>query len=206
MRKPHNTFVVLFLMFILTSCGGRMKTVQNEFLGTIPSIEKHYVELLKKKEQELKECKDMQKAFAMSKEIDELKEEWKVKIEEAFSAGFDVASIPFKPLENMPFVVEKASIDNASRGNLTVLFSIKLNEDVTNQWGNIEHTIILYFKAVDKDGNDIPDSKTVAVNLERLELKAGAQFGITGTWQSKAIINMENFASIVQITKEEYEK
>lgn len=70
----------------------------------------------------------------------------------------------------------------------------------------MEGTLLIYFVATDKDGNPIENTKTVAANMGREKMTAGTQVDLTGVWKSKAIRNLENFASIRQITKEEYEK
>ncbi len=65
--------------------------------------------------------------------------------------------------------------------------------------------MIIYFKALDKDGKEIEESTTVAVVFNREEMKAGKSIEASATWQSKAIQNMENFAKIQIINKEEYD-
>ncbi len=183
-----------------------MKTQKNEFLGEIPSIEKYYKEKVEKKEKELKESKDINKAFKLSKEVDELKDEWNLKIEEAFKAGLPQSELKFEPLANVKYTVEKVEVTGAGKGSIQLKFKAKLNEDLKNEWGNFETFLFVYFKGLDKDGKEIEGSKTVAASVGRPEMKAGSQVELTGTWQTKAIINMEQFAAVKEITKEEYEK
>jgi len=205
-KLPQLLISAIIAVFIISSCGGGAKTIKNEFLGEIPSLEKIYREKLEKKEQELKESKDLNKAFKLSKEVDEVKEEWKQKVEEAFKAGLPSETLPFEPLKNTHYSVDRVTVTSASRGNMSLTFNITVNEDVKNQWGIVEKSLFIYYKAVDKDGNDIENSKTVAVNFGREDMTAGKKAELNGTWQSKAIANMEHFAAVKEITKEEYEK
>lgn len=207
MNLKIRTSILLFVgCLIASSCGGGMKTVKNEFLGEIPSIEKHYAEKVAKKEKDLKECKDMQKAFKLSKEVDLLKDEWKLKIEESFKAGLPAKSLPFESMGNKAYSVDMVTVSSATKGNLSLKFAVTIKEDLKNEWDITVKDLFIYFKAVDKAGNDIEGSKTVAVNMGRTEMKAGATAELSGVWQSKAIINMEQFAAVKEITKEEYEK
>lgn len=203
-----NYFIISAVIsaFLLTSCGGGMKTIKNEFLGEIPSIEKHYAEKTAEKEKELKESKDINKAFKLSKEVDELKEEWKTKVEEAFKAGLPVKSLPFESMGSKAYSVDMVTVASATKSNISLKFSVTVLEDLKNEWDITVKDLFIYFKAVDKSGNDIEGSKTVAVNFGRIEMKAGTKAELTGTWQSKAIINMEQFAAVKEITKDEYEK
>ncbi len=207
MKKSINSILIVCLFGVLFSaCGGGMKTVNNEFLGTIPSIEKHYSEKLEKMEQDLKECKDMQKAYKISKEIDLLKDEWKQKTEDAFKAGLPAKSLPFESIGNEAYNVDMVTVNSITKGNISLKFTVSILEDLKNEWDITVKDLFIYFKAVDKAGNDIEGSKTVAVNMGRTEMKAGTIAELSGVWQSKAIINMEQFAAVKEITKEEYEK
>jgi hypothetical protein len=207
MKKHLQTIIWMIVAGIFViSCGKGMKTVKNEFLGEIPSIEKHYAEKVAKKEQDMKESKDIQKAFKLSKEVDELKEEWKQKIEEAFKAGLPAKSLPFEGLGNTSYSVDMVTVSSITKGNISLGFAVTIKEDLKNEWGITVKDLFIYFKAVDKAGNDIEGSKTVAVNMGRTEMIAGATAELSGVWQSKAIVNLENFATIKEITKEEYEK
>lgn len=207
MKKTTQLFIsAIIAVVVISSCGGGAKTIKNEFLGEIPSIEKNYMEKLDKKEQELKESKDLNKAFKISKEVDEVKEEWKQKVEEAFKAGLPSETLPFEPLKNTHYTVDRVTVTSASRGSMSLAFHVTINEDVKNEWDIVEKSLFIYFKAVDKDGNDIENSKTVAVNFTREDMTAGKKAELSGVWQSKAIANMEYFAAVKEITKEEYEK
>ena len=73
-----------------------------------------------------------------------------------------------------------------------------------NEYGGIERTLFVYYKAQDSEGNDIENSTTVATNFGRQDLTAGTTYEAFGSWQSKAVKNMEGFAKVVEITKEEY--
>lgn len=199
------TFV---LAFLFSNCGGSSisSSKKNEIFGEIPSLEKSYVEKVEKKEEELKNATDMDKAFKLSKEVDLLKEEWDNKIKEIFAAGLPSETVPFNATEKNLWEVEKVTVASASRGHMSMTFSVKILEDIKNQYGQVEGTLFIYFVATDKEGNPIENTKTVAANMGRERMTAGTQVDLTGVWKSKAIRNLENFASLQQITKEEYEK
>ena len=83
---------------------------------------------------------------------------------------------------------------------LNVIASVKAEKDLAQGQSDMA-----YFKAVDKDGKDIVRSKAV-LWIHRNGIKAGSQVEIQGGWGIKAVMNMENFAKIIFITKDEYDK
>jgi hypothetical protein len=205
--KHLKLIILLGLSSIyLSSCGGGSgQTVKNEFLGEIPSIEKNYSTKLQEKEKAIKECTDMDKAFKLDKETELLKEEWENKIQESLETNPLNKSLPFENLEDASFTVNEITVDNASKGNVTLKFSVNIDEDIKSEYGNLKKRLSVYFKALDKDGKDIEDSKTVAISFDREAMKAGKTITVSGTWQTKGLKNMENFAKVKIIPKEEYE-
>ena len=207
MKKNILTlFVSSLLAFLLVSCGNEPSNQNNEFLGEIPSIEKYYHTEMEAKEKEMEESTDMEESFALSKEIKLLKKELNTKVEEYAAANPLSKPLPFEALDGMPYTVNKVIVNKAQAGNLNIKFLITINEDMKNKYGGIEKSMFTYYKAVDSEGKEIPNSVTVATNFKRTPLEAGLEYEVFGSWQSDATMNMEDFAKIVQITKEEYDQ
>jgi hypothetical protein len=192
---------------LLIGCeNGGLKTTKNEYLGDIPSLEKGYYEKMEAKEKALKECTDMEKAFELAKEKDLLKEEWENKVKESFTNNPLTKPLPFEGSLGEGYSLKEIKVDNATRGNMNLKFVVQIENDMKNEYGGALKDIVVYFKAVDKEDKDIEGSTTVAVMMQRQELKAGMTVECTGTWQNKGLRNMENFAKIVIITKEAYDQ
>lgn len=207
MRKTFSFITAFAISIALVSCGGggaSMKT--NEFLGELPSLEKKYYSEIKEKEKKAEECTDMEEAFKLSKEAELLEKEKKQKIEEYIAANPLTKPVPFEALEGTRYTINGLVINKAQSGNLNLKLSMKINEDIKNEYGGIEKSLFIYYKAVDSRGIDIPDSKTVATNFKRIKLTTGTDYEAFGSWKSSEIMKMEDFAKVVEITKEEYDK
>lgn len=205
MKKSYLVLIACSVsMALFTACGGGSGT-SNEYLSDIPSLEKNYYGKMQEKEQALKECTDMEKAFELAKEKDLLKEEWDTKIKESFTTKPLTKALPFEGLDTKDFTINEIKVESATKGHMGLKFYITINEDMKDEYGNLKKDVIIYFKALDKDGKEIEESTTVAVVFNREEMKAGKNIEASATWQSKAIQNMENFAKIQIINKEEYD-
>ncbi|MBW7942857.1 MAG: hypothetical protein H3C64_10835 [Candidatus Kuenenia stuttgartiensis] len=192
MKKINLSVIACSLaVLFLSSCGGgSVKIVKNEFLGEVPSLEKGYYDKMQEKEKAIKECTDIKKSFKLSKEKDLLKDEWGAKIKESLTTNPLTKALPVESLAGVDYTINE----------------IKIDKDIKNEYGNFEKDLLVYFKALDKDGKDIEGSTTVAVVYKREEMKAGKTVEASGTWQTKGLKNMENFAKIKIITKDEYDK
>ncbi len=195
---------IVFLIVYLAGCGGS-KTTENEFLGKFPSLEKNFAEKIKAKQDAFDKAHDLNSALKLSKEIEELKEKKKNNIKEYLDANPLVKPLPLVALEGTPYTINQVVVNVASAGNLNIKFDIKIDQDIISQWGNVENTLFVYYKAVDKNGEDIANSKTVATNFGKSQLLAGSTYEAFGSWGAKVIGSLENFAKIVEITKEEYQ-
>jgi hypothetical protein len=198
--------VIITLLFFLQSCGGEASTVDNQYLGKLPSLEKDYYNQMEEKEKEIKECTDMEEAFTLTKEKKLLKEELQNSIEEYISANPISNSLPFQALSETQYTIKDVVVNKASAGNLNLKFLVTINEDMKNKYGGMEKTLFIYFKAQDSKGNDIPKTITVATNFKTQELKAGLEYEAFGTWQNKSTRNLEDFAKIIEIDRAEYDK
>ncbi len=193
-------------MFLLSNCGNMSSNKNNEYLGQLPSLEKEYAEKISEKEKALKESTDFEDSFKLSKELKILKDERKTKITEYAEANPLTKELPYEPLSGTAYSSKNVVVNKASAGNLNIKIALKINQDIKNKYGGLEKSLFVYYKAVDSKGNDIPKSKTVATNFSREPLVAGLDYEVSGSWTSKAIQNMDDFAKVVEITKEEYSK
>jgi hypothetical protein len=64
----------------------------------------------------------------------------------------------------------------------------------------------IYFKALDSQGNDIPHSLISATHTGREPLTAGTNWKINARWGREAIINLEDFANVVEVTEQKYQE
>jgi hypothetical protein len=192
------------LILLLTCCGGGMKISKNEFLGEIPSLQKYYSAKIDEKHKELKACTDMGKAFKLDKEEQLLKEEWDAKITESMKANPLTTPLPFEPLKDQPYTINKISVNNVNSMGFGIKISLKINTDIKFEYKDIW----VYYKAIDKDGKEIQGTKLQSLIRQELgkDLKTGTEVEATGCWTITAISDMENFAKIKFITKDEYDK
>jgi len=208
MKKSLQITAIMLISILFTNCGGSGSKIKtNEFLGKIPSLEKNYYNKVEAKEKDLKECTDFEKSFKLSKEVDLLKEEWKEKIKEEYKNNPLNKSLPFVIDFEPNFTINDIKIKEGNKGGMPISFTVTLNEDLKNEYGMYEKFFFIYFSAIDKSGNELEGSKTVAASsFGAGEMKAGLQFEVNGSWQTKAIINLEEFAKVRVMAKAEYEK
>lgn len=196
-------FATAFVIFCLASCGGS-NLVDNEFLGKFPSIEKNFTEKIRAKEVALDKAKDLASAFKLSQEIETLEEEKKNKIKEYLDGNPLSKPLPFLALEGSPYTINQVVVNNVSAGRLNIRFDLTIDQDIMSKWGYVDDTLFVYFKAVDKNGEEITDSKTVATNFGKSQLLAGSAYEAFGNWGSSVIGRLESFARVVEISREEY--
>ncbi len=195
-----NTWLLTLLF--LASCGasgGKMHT--NAYLGKWPSMEMHYHKEISAMKKELKECTDLEKAFKLDKELKQKKEEMEQEIDDYLSKNPIKEPLPFEPLHETPYTIGEIAVAKTQANSLKLDFPISIDQDIEGT-----NRLTLYFKALDQEGNDIEDSKSVAGSMGRPSLKAGSTFVISGYWQNKTLCNMEDFAKVVEISREEYNR
>ena len=81
---------------------------------------------------------------------------------------------------------------------------LKIIKDITPD----NKDLWIYYVAVDKDGKTIQGSKAQSLMNRMLEkeIKAGTEVEAHGSWNTEAISNMEDFAKIRFVTKDEFDK
>ncbi|MCD4691867.1 MAG: hypothetical protein K8R79_03040 [Calditrichales bacterium] len=207
MKKKIILFICyVTIVFLFVSCGKSTNDVSNAFLGKLPSIEKKYADLLDEKEKEIEKCTDMKEAYKLAKEKKLLNKEKEKAIAEYVSAHPLNKDLPFQSLPDTKYNIKKVVVNKASSSNLNIKFLITINEDIKSKYGSIEKTLFIYFKALDSKGNYLPKSTTVATNFKTIKLVAETEYEAFGSWQNKATRNMEDFAKIVEVTRDEWEQ
>lgn len=204
MKKLSFVSVLFVSAIMMTSCGGSSEK-ENEYLGKLPSIVKNYKNDIDEKEKEAEEATDMEKAFELEKESELLEDEMDKAVEEYVNGNPELINkeLPFQALPDTKYSVNKVTVSQLST-RLNLLFSLTIDEDLKNEYGGVEKSLFVYFKALDSEGKAIPEAISVATSFgSREPLVAGTNYEAQG---SIRIENLEDFAKIVQITKEEYEE
>ena len=206
--KNHNLLLpcIVSAIILLCSCGGKSNSKANDYFGEFPSMQKQYIAELDNQEQSTKEITDLAKAEKLFKENEQLKSEMKSKVEEYVATNPFSKPIPFEPLAGTKYTVKNVSVNLAQLGNLNLKFAITINSDIVSLEGNVEESLSIYYKAVDSKGMDIPGSITVASNATRANLIAGTEYEAFGSWNSQTIAQLEDFAKIIEIKRDEYDK
>lgn len=208
MKTNLKTCVLIaFVAILISGCGGSgggLSSVNNDYLNNLPSIAKDYTSKVDAKEEAIHKNTSMEDAFKLEKELDLLKEEWAAKIKETFAKNPVSKPLPFDALADTPYKVNQITVKTANKSNLSLEFDITVNQDIKNEYGSFEKTVFLYFTAMDKQGNEIPETTSVAVNYKREEMKSGLKFTASG--QLGPLANLENFAKLKLISKEVYEE
>jgi len=205
--KIKLLLIIAFIVSQLISCGEtESNDISNEFLDKLPSMEKKYYTLIDLKEKEIKKSTDMDESFKLGKELKLLEEEKKEAITEYVAAHPLKKDLPFQPLPDTKYTIKKVVVNKASSSNLNIKFSLTINEDIKGKYGSASKNLFIYFKAIDSKGNYIPKSTTVATNFKSIKLVAGTEYEAFGSWQNKATRNMEDFAEINEVTRDEWEQ
>ena len=204
MKKFLSIAMYSLITLLLAGCSGVDKMSKNEFLGEIPSIQKYYYNKIQDKEKELKASTDMEKAFKLDKEKQLLKDEWDAKITASLKVNPLTTPIPFEPLKDQPYTITKITPALVNSMGFQCKIAVKIVTDIKFEYKDI----FLYYKAVDKDGKDIPDTKAQALIRQEMgkDLLAGTEVEAIGCWTIHGMINMENFAKIIFIAKDEFDK
>lgn len=199
-------FISVFMLtpaILFTSCGDS-SIKENEYFGELPSIVKNYHNEIDEKEEEIDEATDMAKAFKLENEKELLEDEMDEAVDEYVNKNPELLNkeLPFQALTDTKYTINKLLIDRIST-SLDIIFFLTVNEDIKNEYGGIEKNLIIYFKAIDAEGKTIPNTTTVATSFNRVELVTGAEYEAKGRLDFE---DLEDFAEIVQITQEEYQK
>jgi len=208
--KVTISIVSLITILLLINCGGGSSLKDNKYLGKYPSLLKQsYKEAMdtKKKIQVAMKNEDMEKYKELATKAQQMAQKHKEKIDKYLKENpLKNKELPFEPLENTPYTIKKVKIREASVDGLGLNFPVKVNEDIKGQYSLKKH-LNIYFKAIDTEGNVIKGRKKIARNALNETLKAGKTLDNVNTfYKDMDVKDFEDFATFVEITKEEYNK
>ncbi len=205
--KLFSSLMAASMAVIISGCGGSgggFTSSSDDYLNYLPSIAKNYEQKIEEKEKEIHGNTSLENAFKLEKELDLLKEEWVTKIKESSASNPITKPLPFDALPDAPYTINQITLDHANKSNLAIKFDVTVNQDMKNQYGGFEKTLFVYFLALDKSGNEIPKVMSVGVNSNRDEFKAGMACILSAILTPLA--NLEDFAKLEMISKEEYDQ
>lgn len=199
--KTSILFVAVGLTAVLfTACSGE-RVKSNPILGDFVKMEITYNNEIRSNEERVQNAQKMDDLIKYGNRIEQLEKEKKEKMDEYIATNPFPDTLPLQRLyDDERYHIDHVSISYASAGVLNIEFYITILEEMRDK-----PMFPIYFKAVDKNGEDIPNSKTVAVSFQRVTMDKDAIYKPGGGWRKNAIEEMENFAKVVQISEEEYE-
>jgi hypothetical protein len=200
MKTIKISILSMLLISIVYSCSNSPSGKNNEYFGKLPGIVKDYTLKYDAKENELEKCTDLETAFKLEKEKDLLEKEMEQKIVEYISTSSICGrQVPIQTIDHNLFTTQKVKIDTAySSGRVQFQFALKAKENIKAQ----RCTPFVYFKAIDKEGNDIIESYSVATPY-KINIQPGLEFKANGVLNAMVL---ENFSQIVEISENEYKK
>lgn len=187
------------MVLLAVSCSSD-NVKSNAILGDFVKMEIEFNNEIRSLEEKLQTAEKMDDLIKYGNRIEQLKKEKEKQMDEYVASNPFPDTLPLKRLyDDERYHIQNVSIVAARNGVLNIIFHIDILEDMRDK-----PLFPVYFKAIDSNGSDIPNSKTVAASFERVVLDKGAIYKPSGGWRSKAIEGMENFAKVVQISEEEY--
>lgn len=189
----------------------------NPYVKTLPELERASVEDAKQWQQQLRQllATDLEKGEAFRLQVTEKARLWDERISQYVSTNLAGQTIPLKPLEGRPYAFGDVTIVDFNRGPDTINLlrtktTLRLTEDLTDQSANVKdfmmgRSFAIYVKAVDLDGNDIPDMKkpsTLSVN--RADMVEGKTLEFYFNMGSRDVVRLDNFGGFIEITRNEY--
>lgn len=189
----------------------------NPYVKNLPQLERASVEEATQLKQELRQllATDLEKGEAFRLQTLEKARLWDEKISAYVSTNLAGQTIPLKPLEGRPYAFGDLTIVDFNRGPDTLNLlrtktTLRLTQDLTGDGVNVAdfmmgRSFAIYIKAVDLDGNDIPDMKkpsTLSVN--RADMVEGKTLEFYFNMRSRDVVRLDNFGGFVEITRDEY--
>ena len=203
MRLFLNLAATVICALILGSCGGGSVS-SNPYFGNLPAMMADFVQKREKLDTKANESKSFDEARKLSDEMEALQKATDSEIDNYLTDESWKKPIPFTGLPDKGYQVDEVGVHAASSYNLNLKFRIRTEGPIPN--ARLLRDIFVYFKAVDSKGADIPGSKTVAGNISRDRIPESGTFEVYGGWKSKEVLTMNDFAGIVEITREEYDR
>lgn len=200
LKSMKKSFVIIIglALFIISCASSGVK--ENKYLGKIPGLVAKYKTEKQKQEEKIASCKDYTKVRELDDELKALQKKADSELDAYLKEATANKVIPFEGLPDMPYTIESVEINNVSTYTLNLKFNISILKEGYS-WMN---KLFVYFKAVDSNGSEIPGTKTVASTASRKDPVVGELYQIFGGWTTNDVINLSDFAKVVEISKEEY--
>ncbi|MEE4176019.1 MAG: hypothetical protein V2I46_00775 [Bacteroides sp.] len=173
----------------LFSCGGAIK--KNPYLGRIPSVEKKYHGQIIELVEGIERSGDIANSLAYMNEFDRIEYEWENAINQEVRITNLSKAIPVEYPGPLPVRIPEAIIEHVSRGNLVLRFNIEAMDTIEDS-----RSLRMVFEALDKEGNPLNKTISVANNFDQKRLLPGNEWSLTGIWETEAIINLEDLDQI----------
>ena len=204
----------ILISLFFSQCGGTGSSrIINEYLGAVPSIEIEYAIKWQELTNERRAAGTLEQSERLRLQLEELRTQWTESIENHLRENPLIKPLPFTPLDNTPYTINEIKVAGATMGRIELVLDVTLTDDILEEnpfaWGGgPTHRPVtnmrIYFKALDSGGNDIPHSLISATHTGREPLTKGTNWKINAIWGREAIINLEDFASITEVTEKEY--
>lgn len=204
-----TNIVFLSMCVVLTSisCGAESPQDNNAYLGKLPGFYKKSEGVLTDLVNRYRNAKTKEE----KKQIRAEKKEKKKEIKETF-AKFNQSNplkdtkLPFKVSGKLPFEVQSVTITKVSMNSVSFIIQVKINEDIKGSDGEISQRITVYFAAVDSNDEVISHTWNGATNWGWIKLTAGTIYDAKGWWNANRVQNMEDFAFLRIMSKDEYDQ
>ncbi len=209
MKKTINLLCLLpgsliFIIFI-SGCSSNGSGSTNEVLGKLPGLAENYKKEVANLELKLAECADMEKAFKLDAEKENLKDKANQAIDEYLTEN-PIMDVPFEQKADYLFTFKRVWVESSGYSRINFNALVNINEDILNNFGNppgFARNFFAYFIAIDKEGNPLTPKAGVMMNLGKSPFKAGMETEVYGSLDGPA--DLQNFHQLVFINKEEYD-
>lgn len=189
----------------------------NPYVKDLPQLERASVEEGKQLQQQFRQivATDLEKGEAFRLQTVEKARLWGEKISQYVTTNLAGQTIPLKPLEGRPYAFDDWVIVDFPKGPDTLNLlrtktTLRLTQDLTDQSADVKdfmmgRSIAIYVKAIDLDGNEIPDmKKPSSLSVNRADMVEGKTFELYFNMRSRDVVRLDNFGGFVEITRDEY--
>lgn len=198
-----KSYFCLIAFCVLVSCQGIHHPKSNPYLGEIPILLSRYRQLCEQKETEALQSGDLARLARLEDELSSFEEQSNQKIVEMIKDTAHIRRIPVVNLPERPYLIRSAIISDGSTRKLKLKFKVDLLQDSADK---LKNPFLIYYKAVDAQGMEIPDSKSMAVNTYRDSLQVGKAYELFGHWEASTVMRMYDLYAIIEISEREFRR
>lgn len=197
------------LGFVMVSLAGlpAMGGAANTILGNLPGIHAKYQGQLEVLFQEYKKAKTKEEKQAAKDQKSDIFKAYKAEIE-SYNGTTPLAGkkLPVKTSGELPFSVQNAEFLSVSTDTLKFSVTVRFNQDMIDDAGQILERESVYFCAVDKKGGLIKNTWNYATNSDWIKLTRGTVYEVQGHWKANRVMHMADFDHLLIVPKSEYKK